>query len=127
MQNSPWSELYGIPVSVLGVIGYVGILGALLLGPQRNELVRLSLVVMSGVGFLFSLFLMSRAYVTLEAFCPFCTTSAVMMTLLAIISVTRFVMGPGAAMGAGANLDDLEDEDDEPVAFATDEPSGTQA
>lgn len=126
VQNSPWSKLFGIPVPVLGIVGYVGILGALL-APQRNELVRLALVVMSGIGFLFSMFLMYRAYITLDAFCPFCTTSAVMMTLLAIISVTRFVMGPGAAMGAGANLDDLEDEDDEPVAFATDEPSGTQA
>ena len=95
VQNSPWSELYGIPVSVLGVLGYVGILGALLVAPQRNDVVRLALVVMSGVGFLFSMFLMYRAYVTLEAFCPFCTTSAVVMTLLAITSVVRFVLGPG--------------------------------
>lgn len=125
VQNSPWSELYGIPVSVLGVIGYVGILGALLLGPQRNELVRLSLVVMSGVGFLFSLFLMYRAYVTLEAFCPFCTTSAVMMTLLAITSVTRFVLGPGPLPPAGGDPAGGAD-DDEPL-LAADAPQGTQA
>lgn len=130
VQNSPWSTLFGIPVPVLGIVGYVGILGALL-APQRNELVRLSLVVMSGIGFLFSMFLMYRAYITLDAFCPFCTTSAAMMTLLMITSVVRFVMGPGPAAGAGAteeDLDDLEDEDDAPVALtATDEPSGTQA
>lgn len=126
VQNSPWSELYGIPVSVLGVIGYVGILGALLLGPQRNELVRLSLVVMSGVGFLFSLFLMYRAYITLEAFCPFCTTSAVMMTLLAITSVTRFVLGPGPLPPSGGDPAVGADEDDGPL-LAADEPRGTQA
>ncbi|MDO9406913.1 vitamin K epoxide reductase family protein [Patulibacter sp.] len=124
VQNSPWSELYGIPVSVLGLVGYVGILGALLLAPQRNDLVRLALVVMSGVGFLFSMFLMYRAYITLEAFCPFCTTSAVMMTLLAITSVTRFVRGPDRPATAGDGLDD-EDEDDD--LLTSDEPQGARA
>lgn len=136
VQNSPWSELYGIPVSVLGLVGYVSILGALL-APQRNELVRLALVVMSGIGFLFSLFLMYRAYITLDAFCPFCTTSAVMMTLLAITSVVRFVMGPGSSAGAGAgSVDGLGDEGDlegddageeSAGAVTLDKPSGSQA
>jgi uncharacterized membrane protein len=100
VQQSEWSELFGIPVSVLGIVGYVGFLGLLLLASQRNELVRLLLVIGTGVGFLFSMFLMYRAYVTLDAFCPFCTTSAVMMTLLAIISITRFVLGPGPERSA---------------------------
>lgn len=127
VQNSPWSKVAGIPVPVLGVVGYLGILGALL-APQRNELVRLALVVMTGIGFLFSMFLMYRAYVTLDAFCPFCTTSAVMMTLLAIISVTRFVLGPGAPLGAGAP-GDVEDDaaGDPPAALAADGPSGAKA
>jgi uncharacterized membrane protein len=116
VQQSEWSELFGIPVSVLGIVGYVGFLGLLLLANQRNELVRLLLVIGTGVGFLFSMFLMYRAYITLEAFCPFCTTSAIMMTLLAIISTTRFVLGPGPERpGAGG-----------PV-LATDGPSGTAA
>jgi uncharacterized membrane protein len=110
VQQSEWSELFGIPVSVLGVIGYLGFLALLLLAPQRNENVRLALVIGTGVGFLFSMFLMYRAYVTLEAFCPFCTTSAVMMTLLAIISTIRFLRGPGpveaTAVPAGTSLDD---------------------
>lgn len=91
VQQSPWSELFGIPVSVLGVVGYVGVLVALSL---RGELARLALVVMTGVGFAFSMFLMYRAYVTLEAFCPFCTTSAAMMTLLFLISIARYLRGP---------------------------------
>jgi uncharacterized membrane protein len=126
VQTSEWSELFGIPVSVLGIVGYVGLLGLLLL-PQRSELVRLGLVVGSGVGFLFSMFLMYRAYITLDAFCPFCTTSAVMMTLLAITSVIRFVLGPdGPVLPLGAG----EDEDDEPAlggASAAGTPQGTRA
>lgn len=115
VQNSPWSTLFGVPVPVLGIVGYVGILGALLL-PQRNELVRLSVVVMAGIGFLFSMFLMYRAYITLDAFCPFCTTSAAMMTLLAITAVTRFVLGPGAPPGGTGTTHDLEDDEDDALA-----------
>lgn len=93
VQRSQWSELFGVSVSILGIVGYVGILIVLLL-PARNELARLALVVVTGVGFLFSMYLMYRAYVTIDAFCPFCTTSAAVMTLLAIISTTRFIRGP---------------------------------
>lgn len=108
VQQSEWSELFGIPVSVLGIVGYVGFLG-LLSAPQKGELVRLGLVVGTGLGFLFSMFLMYRAYITLDAFCPFCTTSAVMMTLLAVISTVRFVRGPDRPALAG---DGTFDEDD---------------
>jgi uncharacterized membrane protein len=120
VQKSPWSELYGIPVSLLGMIGYVGILALLFLPRQRNELVRLALVVTTGIGFLFSMFLMYRAYITLEAFCPFCTVSAIVMTLLAIISVTRFLRGPGVLTPAGpvAEDEDATGLDDEPAAPA---------
>lgn len=100
VQSSPWSEILGIPVSYLGVAAYVAILVALAL---RHELARLGLVVVAGGGFLFSLYLMYRAYVTLDAFCPFCTTSAVCMTLLFLISATRFVRGPDLAPRAPAS------------------------
>lgn len=125
VQNSPWSTLFGVPVPVLGIVGYVGILAGLL-APQRNELVRLSLVVMAGIGFLFSMFLMYRAYITLDAFCPFCTTSAAMMTLLAITSVVRFVRGPGLPPGGAGAFDDLEDEDEDDVPVLGDEPQGAR-
>lgn len=106
VQQSKWSELFGIPVSVLGIAGYVVILGTLSL---RGETARLALVVATGGGFLFSLYLMYRAYITLKAFCPFCTTSAVCMTLLFLISAARFVRGPDRP--AVATLDADEDED----------------
>ncbi|MDX8151918.1 vitamin K epoxide reductase family protein [Patulibacter brassicae] len=107
VQTSTWSELVGIPVSVIGVVGYVAILAALL-APQRLELVRLGLVVMTGIGFLFSLYLMYRAYITLEAFCPFCTTSAVCQTLLFLLSTARFVRGPDLPALVPAGEDDDE-------------------
>lgn len=107
VQQSPWSELFGVPISVLGIAGYVGILALLTL---RGETARLLLVVGAGIGFLFSCYLMYRAYITLEAFCPFCTTSALMMTLLFIISTTRFVLGPDRPATALGD-DDLDVDD----------------
>lgn len=108
VQQSEWSELFGIPVSVLGVVGYGLIFAALTL---RGEMARLLLVLFSGGGFLFSMYLMYRAYITLDAFCPFCTTSAVCMTLLFVISATRFVRGPDL-VAAATDLD-ADAEDDE--------------
>lgn len=91
VQTSRWSELLGLPVTAFGVAGYVTIL---LLLALRGETARLLLVVVSGIGFLFSMYMMYRAYITLNAFCPFCTGSAAAMTLLFLLSSTRFVLGP---------------------------------
>lgn len=91
VQQSQWSELLGLPVTAFGVAGYLAIL---LLLSLRGETARLLLVLVSGVGFLFSMYMMYRAYITLNAFCPFCTASAAMMTLLFLVSATRFILGP---------------------------------
>ncbi len=104
VQQSRWSEMAGIPVTAFGVAGY---LAALVLLALRGETARLLLVVVTGIGFLFSMYLMYRAYITLDVFCPFCTGSAVAMTLLFVISTARYVLGPDRpADGA------LRDEDE---------------
>jgi uncharacterized membrane protein len=102
VQQSRWSELAGIPVTAFGVAGYVAVLVLLAL---RGETARLLLVVATGVGFLFSMYLMYRAYITLDVFCPFCTGSAVAMTLLFVISAARFILGPDRPSYAAADED----------------------
>lgn len=111
VQQSQWSELLGLPVTAFGVAGYVAILILLML---RGETARLLLVVVSGVGFLFSMYMMYRAYVTLNAFCPFCTGSAVAMTLLFLVSAARFVLGPDGPPSGPVGFD--ADEEDVAVA-----------
>ncbi|MGE4425823.1 MAG: vitamin K epoxide reductase family protein [Solirubrobacteraceae bacterium] len=111
LQTGEWSEIFGISVSLLGVIGYVVILATLSL---RGELARLALVLFTGVGFLFSCYLMYRAYITVDVFCPFCTTSAICMTVLMVISTVRFVRGPGLPAG-GVELEGVDDPDEENV------------
>lgn len=112
VQTSRWSELLGLPVTAFGVAGYLAIL---LLLALRGETARLLLVVVSGVGFLFSMYMMYRAYITLDAFCPFCTISAAAMTLLFLISATRFILGPDRRPPSDA-IDVDADRDDVAVA-----------
>lgn len=91
VQTSSWSEIAGVPVSLVGVLGYVAILVALF--ALRGELGRGAAMAFSIVGLLVSAYLMYRAIVTLEQFCPFCTTSAVCMLLLAILTTWRYLRG----------------------------------
>jgi uncharacterized membrane protein len=88
VQSSPWSELGGIPVAVLGLAGYVAILASLVLpeDPGRSAAALLSLV---GAGF--SAWLTYVEIAKIEAICQWCVASAVIMGLLAVISVTRLL------------------------------------
>jgi uncharacterized membrane protein len=88
VQSSPWSELAGIPVAVLGLAGYVAILLSLVLpeDPGRSAAALLSLV---GAGF--SAWLTYVEIAKIEAICQWCVASAVIMGLLAAISITRLL------------------------------------
>jgi len=86
-----------IPVAVLGVIGYTAIL-AVLLSEQRADFLQqngsLAFFGLSLMGFLFTLYLVYVEIALIKAFCPFCITSQVAMTLIFILSVIRVVRQP---------------------------------
>lgn len=93
VQTSVWSKLAGVPVALIGLIGYVGILGSQLL-PDREE-TRLATLGMTLIGVGFSGYLTYRELFSIHAICEWCASSAVIMTLLFIGSATRYVLGPG--------------------------------
>jgi uncharacterized membrane protein len=91
VQHSAYSKLIGIPVALIGLLGYIGILTTLL--APDSETTRLGSVTFVLVGFGFSMYLTGRELFSIHAICPWCVSSATIMTLLAILSVWRFLLG----------------------------------
>jgi uncharacterized membrane protein len=91
VQTSEWSELAGIPVAVLGLGGYLLILGALFV-PGDTGL--LASAAFSWAGFGFSAYLTYREIFTIEAICIWCVGSAIVLTLLTIVTTVRLLRTP---------------------------------
>lgn len=96
---SAYSEIFGIPVALVGVGGYLAILTVLLLeqyGKSRffKENGVLTVFGLSVGGFGFTLYLVYVEAVLLKAWCPFCVVSQVTMTILFIITIIRLVRQP---------------------------------
>jgi uncharacterized membrane protein len=89
VQTSQWSELAGVPVALIGLIGYILIVGALL-APDREE-TRLAVLGLTMVGFGFSAYLTYRELFSIHAICEECATSAVFMTILLVCAVYRYL------------------------------------
>jgi uncharacterized membrane protein len=88
VQSSRWAELAGIPVAVLGLGGYVAILATLAL-PEDLGRSAAAFIALVGVGF--SAWLTYVELAKIHAICQWCVASAVVMTLLAIVSVIRLL------------------------------------
>jgi uncharacterized membrane protein len=86
VQTSQWADLGGVPVALLGLIGYAATLLTLAF---PEELGRSAAAFITLVGFGFSAWLTYVELVKIDAICQWCAASAVVMTLLAIVSVTR--------------------------------------
>jgi uncharacterized membrane protein len=91
VQTSVWSKVDGVPVALMGLIGYVLILGTLL-APDREE-TRLATLGLTVFGVGFSGYLTYRELFSIHAVCEWCVSSAVNMTQLLIGAGTRFALG----------------------------------
>jgi uncharacterized membrane protein len=87
VQTSEYSKLAGVPVALLGLLGYIVIFAALL-APQ-GEAARMVAALTALVGFGFSMYLTYRELFTIDAICQWCVLSAILMTLLAIVCTWR--------------------------------------
>lgn len=99
IQQSPYARLFGVlPVGVLGVLGYLAILGTWVIGQvSRDEIARWAkraAFALALVGVLFSLYLTFLEPFVIGAVCAWCLSSAVIMTALVLLLV------PPAAMKA---------------------------
>jgi uncharacterized membrane protein len=92
VQQSDYASLAGVPVALLGVLGYAAILVGLLID---TEPARLATAFVALVGAGCSAWLTYVEVFTLEAICSWCVASAVCMTILAALSAAR-ALGDGA-------------------------------
>lgn len=89
VQTSQWSKLAGVPVALIGLVGYVAILGSLL-APDGED-TRLATLGMTLIGFGFSAYLTYRELFSIRAVCEECVTSAMLITILLVCSVARYL------------------------------------
>jgi uncharacterized membrane protein len=90
VQASRWAKLDGIPVALLGLIGYIAILASLGIRGDRGRAAGFAIAL---IGFGFSMYLTYREIFSIKAICQWCVGSAVLMTALTIITAVRFVRG----------------------------------
>lgn len=88
VQTSDYAKLLGIPVAVLGLVAYAAILASLRV---RGEAGRIAGAALALAGFGFSTYLTYREVYTIDAICQWCVASAVVMTLLAVLTVWRLL------------------------------------
>ena len=88
VQSSVYSKLAGIPVALLGLLGYITILVALFI---RGELGRATAFGVAVIGFGFSVYLTYREVFTLKEICEWCVASACLMTALVVLTSIRYL------------------------------------
>lgn len=93
VQQSEYARLFGVlPIGVLGMVGYVAIIVSWLFARWANkgairDLGALALLTMTVFGTIFSIYLTFLEPFLIGATCAWCLTSAVLMTILMLLSV----------------------------------------
>ncbi len=94
VKASRYSYVMGIPVAVIGLIGYLAILAGVLLekaSPQAEQYGPVLVFGMSLVGLLYSIYLTYLELAVIKAVCPYCVASAVIMLVVFAIATYRLM------------------------------------
>jgi len=101
VQSSKYAKVGGMPVPLIGLIGYLGILGSLLV---RGELARLATAGLAIFGMLFSGYLTFLELFRIHAICQWCVGSAITMTAIAVLATIRALRAPDDALDHGEHV-----------------------
>jgi uncharacterized membrane protein len=98
VQASDYAKLAGVPVALLGVLGYLAVLAAL---ARDGEAWRTAAAFLSLAGLAFSGWLTYVEVGILDAICIWCVGSAICMALLTVLTTIRMLRAePGRAVQA---------------------------
>jgi len=92
VQNSPYSELWGIPLALLGTLTYLALIVLYLIGQKIRILKSIHFHLIFGLGlfgFLFSLYLTYLEFFIIRAVCQWCILSALCMTAIFITTIIQ--------------------------------------
>lgn len=98
VNTSIYSEIFGIPIAVLGAGAYLLVL-LILWGEHRSSFLQqnsdLFLFGITLIGVIYSAYLTYLEIAVIKAICPFCVVSAVAMLILFIYAVKRLIEPSG--------------------------------
>jgi uncharacterized membrane protein len=91
VQLSPWSRFAGVAVSLIGLIGYAGLLGISLAALQPAWAERRKpatiLAVLAGLGVLFTVYLTVLELFVIHAICRWCVGSAIIILAIFVVAL----------------------------------------
>jgi uncharacterized membrane protein len=94
VQNSAYSEMFGIPIAYMGLALYL-VLGAIILLEQRISLFaeygQIMVLGLSIFGWLFSMYLVYIQFFVLEALCPWCLAHEAIFTVFFGAAILRYM------------------------------------
>jgi uncharacterized membrane protein len=89
VQRSEWSTVAGVPVAFMGLAAYVGLLLCAMAPGQWAALASLFITIL---GVMLSAYLTYLELFQINAICEYCVTSAVIVTMLLVLSVIRVTL-----------------------------------
>lgn len=86
VQQSEYATLFGVPIGVLGVVGYLSMIGVWVLGRTWDQAqANVALLLMALVGMVFTIYLTFLEPFVIGASCAWCLTSAVVMAMVLLL------------------------------------------
>ena len=98
VNTSQYSEMFGIPIALLGAGAYLVMIISLSLESRGSFWVEYSPIIVFGsslIGVLYSIYLTYIEVAVLKAICPYCVISAIILVLLLVLSSIRLIHSLG--------------------------------
>jgi uncharacterized membrane protein len=92
VQRSSYASVAGVPVALLGLLAYLGVMGS---AAWRGVAAAFAGCVIALVGVAFSAYLLWAQLARIHAVCQWCLASDVVMAVLAVLCTVRLLREPG--------------------------------
>jgi uncharacterized membrane protein len=93
VQSSPYADVLGVPVALLGLVGYLALVVTALFRSENAQFAHTALALAAAV---FSTYLLYVQVGVIGAVCDWCVVSDVIVTVLAILALLRMKIAQGA-------------------------------